>query len=316
MSMTKTFTLRPCETPQDFEGMARLFCFDRNEPISAEKVAEWEKNWPEEGGRVRTVAVDQAGQLIGYADAERWPWAKVGKLYVYAIVDPAWRNQGVGSALVESLQAFIQEQEPEELELGVRDRNADALAYVERRGFKQERHLFESTLDLTTYDESRFAGVVEGVEATGIRFFTLADEPGEATERKLYELMNRTVRDIPGWDSPEFQPFEQWLKWIVNCPADAIIIAADGDRFAGSTVLQPNKLTGSMYTGHTSVEADYRGRKLALALKLLSIRVAQRYGAPFMRTNNDSQNQPMLAVNRKLGYKPEPGIFILKKNYR
>jgi hypothetical protein len=26
-----------------------------------------------------------------------------------------------------------------------------------------------------------------------------------------------------------------------------------------------------------------------------------------MRTNNDSENAPMLAVNRKLGYRPEPG---------
>jgi hypothetical protein len=25
-------------------------------------------------------------------------------------------------------------------------------------------------------------------------------------------------------------------------------------------------------------------------------------------TDNDSQNAPMLAINRKLGYQPEPGI--------
>lgn len=314
MSTTKTFRLRPVADPQDYEGMARLFNFDRNEPIDATKVAEWEKGWPEEGRRVRCVAVDQEGQLIGYADAERWPWAKPGKLFVYAVVDPAWRRQGVGGALVESLQAFIQGEEPKELQLSVRDSNPEALAYVERRGFKQERHLFESTLDLTTWDESRFAGVVEAVEASGIRFVTLAEEPGEATERKLYELMCRTVRDIPGHDSPEDQPFEQRRKWIANHPADCIIIAADGDRFVGLTAIQPNKVTGSMYTNHSSVAAEYRGRQIALALKLLSIRVAQKYGAPFMRTNNDSQNQPMLAVNRKLGYKPEPGIFILKKD--
>ena len=31
----------------------------------------------------------------------------------------------------------------------------------------------------------------------------------------------------------------------------------------------------------------------------------------YIRTNNDSNNAPMLAVNRKLGYKSEPGLYRL-----
>ncbi|HEY7850574.1 MAG TPA: hypothetical protein VIC27_10950, partial [Ktedonobacterales bacterium] len=30
------------------------------------------------------------------------------------------------------------------------------------------------------------------------------------------------------------------------------------------------------------------------------------------RTNNDSQNAPMLAVNRKLGYQPQPGFYRMR----
>jgi hypothetical protein len=30
-------------------------------------------------------------------------------------------------------------------------------------------------------------------------------------------------------------------------------------------------------------------------------------------TNNDSMNEPMLAINRKLGYQSEPGIYALVK---
>jgi hypothetical protein len=33
-----------------------------------------------------------------------------------------------------------------------------------------------------------------------------------------------------------------------------------------------------------------------------------------MRTNNDSKNEPMLAVNRKVGYKPEPGYLRYRKS--
>jgi len=32
-----------------------------------------------------------------------------------------------------------------------------------------------------------------------------------------------------------------------------------------------------------------------------------------MRTHNDSQNGPMLAVNRMLGYRPEPGFYAMEK---
>ncbi|MDB4895601.1 MAG: family N-acetyltransferase, partial [Firmicutes bacterium] len=91
------------------------------------------------------------------------------------------------------------------------------------------------------------------------------------------------------------------------------IIAADGDRFAGVTIVQPEAEGGGMYTCLTSVHPDDRGRGLALALKLLSVEVARRYGAPLMRTNNDSLNGPMLAVNRKLGYRPDPGFYRMRK---
>ena len=30
-----------------------------------------------------------------------------------------------------------------------------------------------------------------------------------------------------------------------------------------------------------------------------------------IRTNNDSENAPILTVNRKLGYVPEPGFYTL-----
>ena len=60
---------------------------------------------------------------------------------------------------------------------------------------------------------------------------------------------------------------------------------------------------------HTGVFKEYRGRKIALALKLLATRYARLLGATFIRTNNDSQNAPILAINKKMGYTPEPGWF-------
>jgi GNAT superfamily N-acetyltransferase len=65
------------------------------------------------------------------------------------------------------------------------------------------------------------------------------------------------------------------------------------------------------YNAFTGVLREYRGRGLAQALKLQTILLAKREGVRYVRTNNDSKNAPMLAVNRKLGYMPEPGYYEL-----
>jgi hypothetical protein len=46
-------------------------------------------------------------------------------------------------------------------------------------------------------------------------------------------------------------------------------------------------------------------------LKLQTILLAKQKGIRYVRTDNDSKNAPMLAINRKLGYKPEPGYYRL-----
>jgi hypothetical protein len=68
----------------------------------------------------------------------------------------------------------------------------------------------------------------------------------------------------------------------------------------------------SMVNMITGVDRTYRGRKIAKALKLLTIRYAKAYGATAIRTNNDSENGTMLAINRKLGYRPQPGLYKLR----
>lgn len=60
---------------------------------------------------------------------------------------------------------------------------------------------------------------------------------------------------------------------------------------------------------HTGVDREYRGRGIALALKLLTIRRSRALGATYLRTNNDSENAPILHINRKLGFQPIPGYY-------
>jgi GNAT superfamily N-acetyltransferase len=57
----------------------------------------------------------------------------------------------------------------------------------------------------------------------------------------------------------------------------------------------------------------HRRRGIALALKLAAIDYARRVGAPIIRTDNDSTNTGMLAINSRLGFVRQPGWICSKK---
>lgn len=90
----------------------------------------------------------------------------------------------------------------------------------------------------------------------------------------------------------------------------------DGERIAGySDLLFPQEPGGEAYTQYACVRREYRGRGVALAVKLLTIQEAIKAGAARMRTNNNPENLPMLRVNEKLGYQMLPGPRSLKKRF-
>lgn len=308
-----SFTLRPF-TPADAPAVAAMLCRIDPEPVTAADLIEEADRFPSEGLLLRLVAAGAGGEVLGYGTARHTPWQKPGKFHLFAASDPDRRRQGIGGAIFTAIERFAHANGGDHLLADAHDDAPDDLAFLQRRGYVIDRHLFESTLDLAGFDESRFAGQIEAVKAGGIRFFTLADEPGAATERQYYDLVINTVVDQPGFDNPVHPPFEAWRQRTLTGSAvrpDLILFAADGDRLAGVTRLRWNESTRSMYTQYTGVRPDYRGRGIALALKVLGVGLARQYGAALMRTNNDSQNGPMLAVNRKMGYVSQPGYFFL-----
>ena len=233
-------------------------------------------------------------------------------IFVEAIVLPDYRRRGIGTQLYNNAIEFARTHGATRLICEVRDYNPDWLKIAQARGFQIDRHIFESTIDLATFDETRFAGVIESAQAQGIRFFTLADAGNtEENRRKLYEVNNRNALDIPGYEGefPRLKDFSQYVFQASWFRAEGQIIAADSECWVGLGAVGYFVATNSAYNMHTGVLKEYRGRKIALALKLQTIRRAREWGAAYIRTNNDSQNAPILAINRKLGYVPQPGYY-------
>ncbi len=322
--------IRPFQAPADYEHLARLLSEVGPEPITAQYLRERDEQFgPEEGlsrneegllvgrARLRLIAEDETGAVIGYGSAFRERFHRPGQMYGQVLVAEHARRRGLGTELARSGEAIARDQGALTVRSSVRDNRPEAIRFAEKRGYTITNHMFESTLDVPAFDETPFTGVIQRLEAEGIHFCTLADRPGPETEEKLYALDKQGDEDVPESEN-HTPPFDQWRKIMLpakKAPPALTIMAWDGKALVGLTMMHVQG-PGSLYTIATVVERAYRGRKLALALKLLAIRAARRYGAAQMRTHNDSRNAPMLAVNRKLGYQPVPGVYNIRKALR
>ncbi len=89
------------------------------------------------------------------------------------------------------------------------------------------------------------------------------------------------------------------------------LLAVDGDQWIGMAPVSLFPETHSAYNLHTGVLPAYRGRKIATSLKVLAARYARQNGALSILTDSNLRNAPILAINRKMGYKPQPGKYTL-----
>jgi GNAT superfamily N-acetyltransferase len=299
----------------EFDQVAPLLGVFYSDGLTPQEMREWHERFPADGKRSRLVA-DADGRIVGYANVSHGLWDRRGKFSLTLVVEPEYRRRGIGQVLLAAAERFAREQGGAELATTARDSDEESVVFARKRGFAIDRQMFESVLDVPAFDESRFAGVVEQVRAGGIRFFTMAEAPDETSRRRLYDDVARhSEPDSPGYDLEEFVPYEHWYKHVFESESvslDRIFVAAEGETYAGVAVLE-RRANGALYNGYTGVHREFRGRKIALALKLLTVRKAREMGAPHIRTHNDSLNGPMLAINRKMGYVQQPGNFSLKK---
>lgn len=286
------------------------------EPMSVSQLEDWHGRQPEGHIRRCQVAVDSAGRIKGYNLLQHEAWEEDGLFYFEVIVKPERQGQGVGSWLYDEAITAVTTLGGKRLKGDVRDDRPDHLRFAQNRGFSIRRHWFESVIDLGGFDERPFAGLVESLEASGIRFFSLADVGDtEEARRELHAVNAAVSADTPGFEG-QFMPFEAFNEMFNTASwfrPEGQILAADGDEYIGLAAVSYFAETNSMHNEITGVLPAYRGRKIAQALKLLTIHYAKAFGAATIRTNNDSENAPMLAINRKLGYKPRPGKYLLHK---
>lgn len=321
-----TITIRPLQLPEDYKGIARLLNSYWSEPTTADRLLEDDAKMYTKGhtylnkdgllagyDRTRRVAVTEDGDIVGYLLSWQAPWTELGQINNTLIVMESYRRQGVGQLLARHAVLWSRELGATRLASEVWDDDKESLHFARQQGFSVERHTYQSVLTLEKFDWGSFngEGLFQRLKQGGLRFTTLGDEFTAQNEEKLYELYKETLVDIPGF-LDEVPPMEEWRKWYLQVEGyapDQVLIAADGDRYVGVTNVLYNPSTKGMYHEYTGVCRQYRGRGIGLALKMKAMQLGKQREAVYIRTDNDSLNEPILRINRQLGYEPLRGKY-------
>ncbi len=308
--------IRLANPTEDFPRIAQLLSADAVETTSAQDLLDEQNvDMPERILR-HAVAINAQGLVVGFNFAGHYPSMKPRQYFVNVVVDPAHRQQGIGTQLWHDLLNYLQAQGADALLAEVQEGDPVHYRFAEKRGFTPRTHQLRAILDLQHFDEGKFAAITPQVEAMGIRLTAFADvAQSEENIRKLYDINGVAALDDPASDGAYIN-YANWKKVVFGAswfqPAGQMI-ALDGNKFVGLSAISYNEAEQTGFTLISGVDAAYRNRKIMQALKLRAINYARAKGATRVVTNVETVNAPMRAINQKFGFVEEPGKYEMER---
>jgi GNAT superfamily N-acetyltransferase len=302
-------TIRPFAS-DDYEAWVEVA--NRNfpdSPRSAETMRYDDTLWDAKFFRSRLLVEGEDGRVIATGAIHHMPWQfHPDKYGLRVTVDPDFQRRGIGAALYERLMVDLRQRNPVFVRSETRVDKTEAVRFLEQRGFFEIQRAWESTLDVAAFDFARFATAAPRAAAQGITITTLEDELRTQPDAlpAIYDLDCICTRDEPAFEPITHMPYETWVADSItapNCIHDAMFLAKDGDRYAGLSFLYKRLAQpGVLQQGFTAVHPDYRGKGVAMALKLQTVKYARSHGYGEIRTGNNSRNRPMLRINEAMGF--------------
>lgn len=272
----------------------------------------------------RLVALD-GDALVGAVDMRHRPGRFHPDRYWFDLfVAPGRRRRGHGTALYDAALRTAVERRALALNAGVKESMTDGVEFLRHRGWYEVKRDWESRLSVAGFDFATFAPADERVAREGITITTYADElardPNEA-EAKAFELTSELRVDVPAVDPPTPETIDEWRRHWTGAPAflpEAFFIALDRDgRWIGMSNLERSIEDPSfVWQGLTGVRRDARGKGVAMALKLRTVRYAQTLGVEHIKTWNDQKNRPMLSINEAMGFVKQPAWIAMELRLR
>ena len=270
--------------------------------------------------KARYVVEDDRGEVAGVLEIHHQRgWFDPERMRVNITVDPDARHRGYGTALFERAVAVARSQHVTTLIGNAKESMTDSVAFLRARGFVERQRAWESRLDVRSFDFAKFAGAEPRVAREGIRITTLAEEmkaDRDGAIRRAFEIQEVCRRDIPSVDRPTEGSFDRFLLEVEGPQIllDAFFLAVkDGEYVGLSDLWKDSGDPQGLYQGLTGVHPAHRGKGIAMALKLQTVRYARATGKTLIKTWNDTRNRPMLAINEAMGFVKQPAWIEFEK---
>ena len=287
--------------PEDAVGIARVWAAVMPQLVMTPRGIE--AGLRNSSTRVVLVAVD-GPDVVGYANIYLPPPdASAPRVRVTIQVPPEYRKRGIGSALTDTITERAVELGAGRLLVVVAD-DLESKAFAEQRGFAIGRRMLHSAADLTAAREPL-------APPEGLRVATYdALDP-----RQLYDAEVQVRDDDPSGLSGG-PAYEEWVRTSWDNPDiryDLSIAVLDGDQVLSfvTTTADPDRQV--IWSNLTGTIPSARGRGLAKVVKSVALARARDAGFTVASTGNDAANEPMLAVNRWLGYRETSGAWTAEK---
>ncbi len=287
--------------PEDAVGIARVWAAAVPQLVKTAQAIELQLRHSR--SQEVLIAVDGA-DVVGYANIYLPPAdAEAPRVRVTIQVPPEDRRRGIGSALATAVTERCAELGAGRLLVVVGDDSASQ-TFATKRGFTIGRRMSHSAADLTTAREPV-------APPEGLRVATY----DELDPQQLYDAEVQVRDDDPSGLSGG-PAYEEWVRTSWSNPDnryDLSVAVLDGDRvlsFVTTTADPDRKMIWSNLTG--TIPAA-RGRGLAKVVKSVALARSRDAGFTVASTGNDAANEPMLAVNRWLGYQETGGAWTAEK---
>lgn len=307
-----TLVIREAEPERDYERIAEIRCFYEEEPITAELLRRLDHETPAEAKRLRLVACE-GDHVVACGGAGHEPPLSDGLWRVSVYVDPQHVSRGIGRAVAARIEEYAESNGAVVLETLCRATDDRTLRFSRRRGYDISHELAVMHLDLP-FDPRPFQYLVDAVHRQGIRTFAFADTArDEPVKRALYDLVETTAADEPsgGWH----YSYEEFCVAVLGAywfdPRAYVLASLDNSWIGLSSSCE--MVPGRMFATLTGVRREFRGRGIAQALKVLNATYASERGMAYLEGTNDTRNEAMIAINRKLGYQRKAGWYFVRR---
>ncbi|PRH78506.1 GNAT family N-acetyltransferase [Streptomyces solincola] len=248
--------------------------------------------------RYRLLVAEREGEVVGAANCGlAFESPEPGRAHTTPYVVPGHRRRGVGTALLRAAEEHLTAHGATEVYCWALE-GSGGPEFAARHGYRPARSAHFQSLDLTA---SPLPELPEALPPA-VELHTAAAWQGDP--RPLFTADAQVTADEPSDVGAELDDYEDWLTRTWRHPLfdrELSTVATVGGEIAAFTAARTDGRT-RYFTGMTGTLRGHRGRGLARLVKTDSLRRARAAGYTEAFTSNDGANEPMLAVNRRLGY--------------